>query len=182
PERDQQHGSSGERGAPPERARVEALHEGPAARVLRARGGPRARAVRPGARCADARAAPADPRMDPGQEVRLRGDRPGQRGQAGGEGLERLELGATRLARAHVSFDRAPVGLAEQAVQVVVELHLRRVRVHRSISLSSERARWSCAFTVPMATPSMRATSSCGYPSTSYRTSTARARGGSAAI
>ena len=54
-------------------------------------------------------------------------------------------------------------------------------RLAVNTGLMELRARWSWAFELPTAMPSSIAISSCFQPSTSYRISTARARGGNVA-
>src|SRR4029453_14120112 len=90
---------------------------------------------------------------------------------------------AARGAAREVRLDLARGVARERAVEPVVEPKVELLAGHdASASLSSRRARCSCAFDVPGARPRSCAISSFGRPSPSWSTNTARAPGGSVAI
>src|SRR6266850_827255 len=121
----------------------------------------------------------AQTRRDVGPEVPGGLDLLGQRRRLRDERTQLPLLLAARGATAQVQLGLLELRLREVTVHVFVEHCSDLFALHRSsTSLSSRRARCSCALDVPVATPVIFAISSCLYPSTSCSTNTARAPGG----
>src|ERR1700754_204372 len=121
-------------------------------------------------------------KADTATEDRHAGEGGGQQPGLGASAARRR--GAGRLVE--TGFNAGPQ-VATRRDRPVEGAHLAQVFefVHGlspSARRSSPRARCNCAFEEPTAIPSSMAISSCFQPSTSYRTRTARARGGNAAM
>jgi hypothetical protein len=95
------------------------------------------------------------------QHVRRRLDTAWELGKIRAEQAEAFDGIATRIACGEVRARAVLLRRVEGVIDAVVQLSLIEVAGHLfSLSRSSRRARWSCDFTVPPATPVMAAISS----------------------